>query len=52
MSNEEEIVPESPRHDEQPLEHVKILHLEKPPNPGKPVIDDDSAVPVPTAPIA
>ena len=52
MANEEEIVPESPRHDEQPLEHVKSLHPEKPQDPGKPVIDDESIpVPVPAGPI-
>ena len=51
MSNEEEIVPESPRHDEQPLEHVKSLHPERPVDPGKPIVDDESAVPVPAGPI-
>lgn len=40
MHHEEEIVPESPRHDEQPLEHVKSLHPERPVDPGKPIVDD------------
>jgi hypothetical protein len=50
MSNEEEIVPESPRHDEQPMEHVKSLHPEAPADP-KPIIPDEGAVPVPAGPI-
>lgn len=50
MSNEEQIAPESPRHDEQPLEHVKSLHPEAPPDP-KPTLGDDSAVAVPAGPI-
>ena len=50
MSNEDEIIPESPRHYEQPLEHVKSLHPVRPVDP-KPFVDDESAVPVPAGPI-
>ena len=50
MNHEEEIIPESPRHDEQPLEHVKSLHPERPVEP-KPFVDDESAVPIPAGPI-
>jgi hypothetical protein len=46
MNSDEDIIPESPRHDEQPLEHVKSLHPERPADP-KPIADDESATPGP-----
>lgn len=41
MQNEDEIFPESPRHDEQPLEHVKSLHPERPHDPVRPTVEEE-----------
>lgn len=51
MDDKQHIVPESPQHDEQPLEHVRSLAPQQPSDP-KPVVDDEEMpIPVPAGPI-
>lgn len=53
MSDEkkQEIVPDGPRKDEQPLEHVRSLAPEQPNDPGKPIEEDGFPVPAPGGPM-
>jgi hypothetical protein len=49
--NKQNIQPETPQHDEQPLEHIKSLAPETPNDPDTPTVDDGFPVPVPAGPI-